>query len=224
MAAPKRIKKKEHEKLTDANIAYVIGLLGQDKPITKKEACAVLNISYNTTRLNTIIENYVTRKENEKRRRDANKGKPATEDEISSIITGYLEGETVTDIANQLFRSSTFVKAIIERLGVPQKQLGEAKYETAILPDECVEEDFIPGQVAWSAKYHSPCEIIEEIPGTKYSEKYGCKVYKVYILQSLDEVPQFYPNISIGGFHAAAPAYDLGSLEHLAKYNAKYNY
>ena len=51
-----KIKKKEGENLTETNIEKVIGLLEQEKPITKKQACEILNISYNTTRLTKIIE------------------------------------------------------------------------------------------------------------------------------------------------------------------------
>ena len=59
MAANKKgVKKKEHEKLDDATIERVIGLLEGEKPITKKEACEALNIRYNTTRLKNIIEEY----------------------------------------------------------------------------------------------------------------------------------------------------------------------
>ena len=52
------IKSKSHEKLTDTNIANVVSLLEQDNPITKKEACSILNIRYNTTRLAKIIEEW----------------------------------------------------------------------------------------------------------------------------------------------------------------------
>lgn len=54
--AVKRVKVKEGEKLTPSNIEKVIGLLEIEKPISKKDACELLNISYNTTRLARIIE------------------------------------------------------------------------------------------------------------------------------------------------------------------------
>ena len=38
------VKKKAHENLTDESISKVISLLRQDSPITKKEACEILNI------------------------------------------------------------------------------------------------------------------------------------------------------------------------------------
>jgi len=58
MASKGRVKAKEHENLSEANIKKVIELLEAEKPITKKEACEVLNISYNTTRLSKIIEEF----------------------------------------------------------------------------------------------------------------------------------------------------------------------
>ena len=52
------IKSKAHEKLSFDNIERVIQQLEQDNPITKKEACGMLNIRYNTTRLQRIIEDH----------------------------------------------------------------------------------------------------------------------------------------------------------------------
>ena len=40
------VKKKSYENLTAGNIQRVIEALGQDSPITKKEACEMLNIAY----------------------------------------------------------------------------------------------------------------------------------------------------------------------------------
>ena len=63
MAGSRGIKKRSHEKLTDVNIQHVMKLLNAESPITKKEACSILNISYNTTRLGTIIEDFVEKKD-----------------------------------------------------------------------------------------------------------------------------------------------------------------
>ena len=52
---------KKHENLTQANISKVIEYLNPkdgSKPITKKEACSILNIAYNTTRLGNIIAEF----------------------------------------------------------------------------------------------------------------------------------------------------------------------
>jgi hypothetical protein len=221
--AKKRIKVKEHENLSDANIERVIDLLKESKPITKKSACEILNISYNTSRLQTIMDNHISRKKHEKAQRDKNRGKPATTYEIESTIKLYLEGAPISDIAKQLYRSPSFINAIIERLGVPKKETGDDKYLVGILPDQCVAQEFKPGQVVWSSKYHSPCEVISEAEDTFYEEKYGCKVYKIYVIEALDEVNCDFPRVTVGGFHASSLAYDLGSLEHLAQYDTKYS-
>lgn len=223
MAAKKRIKVKEHEQLSDSNIERVIGLLNDTKPISKKVACEILNISYNTTRLNTIIDNYTSRKEYEKLQRDKNRGKPATEDEIKSVIRAYLAGESVAEIAKDLFRSSTFVNSLVERLGVPKKETGDDKYITGFLPDQCVSQQFKKGQVAWSAKYHAPCVVGDEVQNMDYESKYGSKVYKIYVLEPIDEPIPGFSKITIGGFNASSPAYDIGNLEHLSKYDVKYS-
>ena len=47
------IRKKAGEKLDDATLTRVSELLNQDEPITKKQACEMLNISYNTCLLYT---------------------------------------------------------------------------------------------------------------------------------------------------------------------------
>lgn len=217
--AIKKIKKKEHEKLSDANIARVISLLEQEKPITKKQACEILNISYNTVRLSNIIEGYKSKKDNERKQRDKKKGKPASKEEIAEIVKMYLGGENVTEIAGRLFRSASFVKGVLDRIGVPQKVVEKTGYHTSILPDQCVSEDFIPGQVAWSAKYHAPCEILSEPDNQDfYINKYGCKLYKIWVIEPLDEPIEFFPNIDKGGFFANCLACDLGSLEHLKEY------
>ena len=68
------VKKKAHENLTDESISKVISLLRQDSPITKKEACEILNIRYNTTRLQNIIDDFeqtLARKERFKARTDS---------------------------------------------------------------------------------------------------------------------------------------------------------
>lgn len=220
--AIKTVKKKEHEKLSDSNVARVISMLEQDKPITKKQACEVLNISYNTTRLNNIIEGYKAKKENFEKQKNIRKGKPASKEEIADIVKMYLNGENISEIANALFRSSSFVKGVLDRIGVPQKIVEKDRYITAMLPDQCVAEEFAVGQKVWSATHHCPCEVIKEIEPTDfYLDKYGCRLYKVWVIEHLDEPIDGFPRITQGGFFACALACDLGSLEHLKEYGVK---
>ena len=130
------IKTKKHENLTETNIQHVYELLNQDNPITKKEACSILNIAYNTTRLNKIIQDHLETVEYRERRKAQNKGKGATEAEIREVVNLYLDGLNISDIAKGLYRSPAFIKSIVERVGIPQK-LPQTDYEgrrNAMLP------------------------------------------------------------------------------------------
>ena len=81
------IKTRKHENLTETNVSHVINLLNSEKPITKKEACSILNISYNTTRLNRIIEEFEEQEAYVNTRKSQNKGKMASKEEIKQVFT-----------------------------------------------------------------------------------------------------------------------------------------
>ena len=102
----RRIKKKDHENLSDTNIQKVIGLLNGTSPISKKEACGILNIAYNTTRLQRIIDEFEETKAYREKRKLQNKGKAATKDEVADAVSRFLSGDTVSEIAAGLYRSS----------------------------------------------------------------------------------------------------------------------
>ena len=117
----RQTRKREHEKLDEANLNRVIELLEGEKPITKKVACEMLNISYNTTRLGSIIAEHKDIIEYRATRKAQNRGKKATDLEKRDAIERYLDGQTVSEIAKGLFRSTTFVRNLIDSIGVPQK-------------------------------------------------------------------------------------------------------
>lgn len=226
------VKKKEHEKLSDDNIKKVISLLEPDTgaPITKKEACEILNISYNTTRLNKIIQEYKNKQIILLRQKELNKGKKATTEEIRQAIVEYLQGTPISEIAERLFRSSGFVKSIIEKVGVPQRPTNtEARAKVAFLPDQCMADSFSIKEMVWSAKYHTTAVIVDEMSVEKqknykgvkvldYEEKYGSKCYNIYVTEPVDSSDTFFPYVIKGGFYAYALAYDLGKLSHLEQF------
>ena len=111
------MKKKDYENLTSSNIEKVIALLNPgsdtDKPITKKQACDVLNIAYNTARLQKIIEEYEDRKAYTKKRKKSLRGRPASTQEIAEACSSFLGGDTLTDIAKRLFRSAHYHSTVI---------------------------------------------------------------------------------------------------------------
>ena len=84
MAYKRGVRKRAHENLSDANIRRVISALEEGS--TKKSACEMLNISYNTTRLNRIIEEFEEQENYVAIRKLQTKGKPASPDEIKQKI------------------------------------------------------------------------------------------------------------------------------------------
>lgn len=192
-------KKSDSEKLDDSSLERVIKLLepkNGEKPITKKDACSILNITYNTTRLSSIIEKYKEKKERDKVKRAEKRGKPASESEVSYTIQSYLEGNTVDSIAKTLYRSPTFVGTILEKYSVPKRVVGHSYFKPGLIPEEACRESFKLGEKVWSARYDCMAEIMSEFkPGQ----------YRIYLMS--DSHPQF----------AYQPAEELASLEHLRK-------
>jgi len=222
----RRLKKKDHENLSDTNIRKVIDLLNGQAPISKKEACSILNIAYNTTRLQRIIDDFEETQAYRNKRKLQNKGKAATKEEVADTVTRFLSGDPISEIASGLYRSAGFIKAIVERVGVPQKQEGGYDY----LPEECVAEDFTVGEIVWSAKYHGPAIIRAELsvdyqaerPGYRdvnYEKKYGTKAYNIWVIEKVDDdYSDRWTTATGGGFSSTQLAYDLGKLSHLEQY------
>ena len=166
------------------------------------------------------------------------RGTPATESDIKFVGQGYLSGDNVSNIAQRIYRSPAFVKAIIERIGVPMK-LPESDYEgirNAMLPEQCVAESFEVGEIVWAIRKNYPAKIVREInvqhqvenagyacqgdpkKAVNYEEKYGAKMYLIYTIETTDLSNTFFPHLSYAGSYCTQLAYDLGSLRHLEKY------
>lgn len=198
----------EEELMTDANIARVIRLLEPTeegkKPITKKDACAILGMSYNTTRLGTIIEDYKQKQVRTAQRKSQLRGKPATQEEKVYIISEYLNGETVDAISKMTYRSSKFIKDVLEGNSVPIRVPGSSYFNPEMIPDGAVRDRFKVGEVVYSSRYDS----IARIDAEQKSEKYGF-VYRIWLLS--DRWLQ----------SAYQEASELASLEHLRELGVK---
>lgn len=216
------VRKKREEKLSEANINKVIELLAAEKPITKKEACEILHIAYNTTRLNKIIADHQETLEFRARRKAQNKGKGVTEVEKSSIVKYYLNGANVSDIAKALYRSPAFIKAVIERMGVPQK-LPDTDYQgirESMIPEPCVANEFQSGERVWSARGNCIAVVQKELKShtVNYEEKYDSKMYHIWEIEMAECESPYFGLIKNAGHNATRLAYDLGSLRHLQEY------
>lgn len=232
------LRAKSHEKLDGANVQRVIDALGGEEPITKKEACEMLNIRYNTTRLQRIIDEHTEVWAYKEKRKSQNKGKGATRDEIKTVIEYYLDGDNISEIASRTYRSNAFVKAVIGRVGVPEKLSNEAhsaayKHSWQMLPEQCIADEFKEGEKVWSVRDNNIALIKREMtqeymnscpgymkPVVNYEKKYGAKGYAIYVLTPCDLSNSLFPWLdgSRVGYHSFALAYDLGSLKHLEQY------
>jgi len=192
----------EEELMTDANISRVIRLLEPQeegvKPITKKDACQILGMSYNTTRLGAIIEEFKQKQARTAQRKAELRGKPATKDDIVFIISEYLGGETVDAISKMTYRSPTFIKRILEENSVPIRVPGSSYFNPEMVPDGAQRDRFKVGEVVYSTKYDSTALIESE----KLTEKYGY-IYRIFLLS--DKWLQ----------SAWQEHYELASLQHL---------
>jgi len=191
----------EEELMTDVNIAKVIRLLEPEdgKPITKKDACQMLGMAYNTTRLGTIIEQFKAKQKRTAERKAALRGKPATQDEIVYVISEYLGGEPVDGISKATFRSPQFVKNILEHNSVPIRVPGSSYFDPQLIPEGAMRERFQIGEVVYSSRYDSVARIDLEVEN---NPKHGW-VYRVWLLS--DRWLQ----------SAYQPASELASLAHL---------
>lgn len=198
--ARRGIKKKDYERLDDATVSRVVSLLEQEKPITKKAACEILNISYNTTRLNKIIESYKDKLEYDKKRRAAVKGKPFSDLEIQELVVDYLNGDSITGIANHLYRSIHTVKKKIEELHLPERTKNSSYFQPDLLPDEAVSEIFEKGELVWSSRYNA----VAEIRADKCLGKTG--LFRIWVFGKHNEF-------------AYQPWWELGKLDIVKQYN-----
>jgi hypothetical protein len=200
--ATKKRSELEEELMTDANISRVIRLLEPQeegvKPITKKDACQILGMAYNTTRLGTIIENFKANQARSAKRRAELRGKPATKEDIVYIISEYMAGETVDAISKMTYRSPTFIKRLLEEHNVPIRVPGHSYFSPELVPEGAVRERFKVGEVVYSARYDSTARVEAE----QKHPKYGF-IYRVWLLN--DKWLQA----------AWQEAYELASLEHL---------
>mgnify|MGYP000037034743 CR=1 FL=1 len=200
--ATRRTKNSDDEKLDANNLEKVIALLEPEaptKPISKKDACAILNISYNTTRLAKLIETYKAKKLANAEKRKALRGKPATPGEISFIISEYLEGSPVDGISEKTYRSVSFVRGILDEYNVPIRARAHNYFKPELIPEGAMKDRFSVGEVVYSARYDSVAKIQEEL------RQKGQWVYRIWLMS--DKWQQC----------AYQEAAELASLEHLRK-------
>ena len=180
--ARKRKTELEEERMTDSNLSRVIRLLEPEegkKPITKKDACQMLGMAYNTTRLATILEQFKERQRRTAEQRAKLRGKAVTKDEKIFIIQEYLTGSTIDAITKSTYRGVTIVKQVLDEYSVPLRIPGQNYFNPQLIPDGAARDKFEVGEVVWSARYGSLAKI--------YSEKLDPKHGHIYHMWLMDD-------------------------------------
>ena len=192
-----RVKQREGEDFSDATLEKVISALNSDTPITKKAACDMLNIAYNTKRLGTIIENHIERKEYAKQRRKVMRTKAITDDEKVEIATDYLAGASLSEISDNIFRSIAVVKRVLHSLNLPLRDASNNYFNPVFLEE--TSEEYKKDDLVYSARYNTPAYIVKEL------QDYGdYKAYQIYLLGDNER-------------YAVQASYDLGDLRKIQK-------
>lgn len=199
----------EQERMTDTNILRVIQLLEPkdpaQKPITKKDACQILGMNYNTTRLDAVLKQFKERQERDRSRRQALRGKPATQDEISYVIREYVQGATIESISRSTYRGTEFIKRILEDHHIPRRNSSPDYFKPQLIPDGAMRDKFNVGEMVYSARYDSTAKIIAEQPDAQWGW-----VYRVWLTN--ERWLQY----------AYQPACELASLKHLEAVGVKF--
>ena len=199
--ARKRKTELEEEKMTDSNLSRVIRLLEPEegkKPITKKDACQMLGMAYNTTRLATILEQFKERQRRTAEQRAKLRGKAVTKDEKIFIIQEYLTGSTIDAITKSTYRGVTIIKQVLDEYSVPLRIPGQNYFNPQLIPDGAARDKFEIGEVVWSARYGSLAKI--------YSEKLDPKHGHIYHMWLIDDKWRQY---------CWQPYYELASLQQI---------
>lgn len=177
------IRVKEGEDLSETKIAEVIELLHRDKPVTKKEACAMLNIAYNTTRLGNIIDQYNETIEFRNKRKKELKNAPLSDIEISEIISTYLETGNLSEIAESTFRSTTVIKKVLNKYHIPLRSSEYDYFNPPPLDLEAIHNDYAKNDLVYSARYTQPALI---------DKKYNEEVYSIWLIADEQQALQPY--------------------------------
>lgn len=193
--ARRGVKKRDFEKLDDATISRVVQLLEQDQPITKKAACEMLNISYNTARLAKIIQEYKDKIAYQERRFKENRGKPFNDLEAKDLIVGYLSGESIASLARSNYRTTHSVKVFLQKHNLPLRSSDATYQRPDLMPDEMVADSFDVGELVWSSRYNAVAEI---------RKQYSDDVYSIWVFGKHNEF-------------AYQPVWELGKLDILKK-------
>lgn len=187
-----RVKQKDYEDFSDEKVLKVIAMLENKE--TKKACCDVLGMSYNTSRLSRIIQEYQDKVTLLKTQKAKLRGTAVSKEDCSYTVQAYLNGEPLNEIANNIFRSIAVVKNILIRYNVPLRSAGSSYFDPVFLKQEPA-DDYVAGDLVYSARYITPAVIVKKMKD---------EVYRIYLQGSNEQ-------------YAYQPYYELGDLRKIQK-------
>lgn len=132
--------------ISDEQFKAVIAYLEEPKS-TKKAACELLGIAYNTKRLDTLIQEWKDNQDLAARMRKEKRRQACTPQELVNMIEDYLDGASFDEMSKRFYRSTAYIKHKLELSGALIRcNTSVSPLKPPMLPDECVllEEDFRP--------------------------------------------------------------------------------
>jgi len=192
------IRIKEGENITKQSVEKVIKLMNdKDNILSKKDACNILRIAYNVKRLQNIIDEHNEQKEFSKQRRKQVRNTVISKDDVATICSMYLSGEPLSEITDITFRSSSVVKRVLGQHNVPLRSAKNNYQNPIYLREDSYADDYIKGDLVYSARYGSLAII--DGKGKMYK---GSIVYPIHISGEYERA-------------AYQPAEELGDLRKL---------
>lgn len=169
-----------------------------DQGGTKKKACEILGIKYNTKRLGTLIEDYERSREASKRLRAKKRKEALSKEDLAGITLDYLRGDSFADLSDNYFRSVETIKYHLNKHGLMMRHIGTVdRLDPPELPEESMADSFGPGDFVWAAKYNCVAKVVREVKSPQ------CKAYLIRVIS--EGIVQF----------SAQPVYELGCLKHV---------
>lgn len=153
------VRKQEGEDFSPVVLDKIIELMAQDKPITKKVGCEMLNITYNPARLTKILDEYIATRERNKEMRKKMRNKPIDIPTASVIVSSYLSGDSLADISAHTFRSTGVIKNVLTKYNVPVRNSAVDYFNPIFLEDAAIADDYEVGSLVYSARYDRPATI-----------------------------------------------------------------
>ena len=169
------VRARDYENLSKENIKAVIQVLEDGG--SKKQACTMLNISYNTKRLDKIIEEYEEGVERTKRLRKKMRSTPITDEDIKYICECYLDGDSLESISEYTFRSSQVIKRVLTNYNIPLRSAENDYFNPTLVPDDAIKEEYNAGDLVYSAKYSQVATIMGVASGAKNVGVYNIRLH-----------------------------------------------